>query len=395
MTAMQHISVWLDVPLRGAFTYLHPQPLPSGQRVRVAFGTRELCGVVDNSVQPQALDDAGLVNPGRLAPMLEDFRQVAERVTYHPPRLRLVSNVTGQLAGDEIATPDYWVRHVREAVRFADGVAVLHSKGIQIFLEIGPKPVLLGMAGGDSGQWSVASGQEAERTALLPSLRPGQGEWQQLLASLGALYVRGSAIDWEGFDRGYGRRKVALPTYPFQRQRYWVQSRPAGRAAAPLRPLIDQMTPLPALQTVLFETEFGVETLPFLADHRVYGEIVSPGACQIVLALHAAQLCLGEGTALKLEDVVLPQPLVLPEGQRRSVQALFKAEQAAHAFQLVSLLPASIALPLLVVLCVSDDNGRRHRLLVWPDAVPADTHRALRVYVRWCRGAANPETERM
>jgi acyl transferase domain-containing protein len=91
------------------------------------------------------------------------------------------------------------------------------------------------------------------------------------------------------------RRKVALPTYPFQRQRYWVQSRPSRRAAASLRPLIDQMTPLPALQAVLFETEFSVEALPFLADHRVYGEVVSPGACQIVLALHAAQLCLGRG----------------------------------------------------------------------------------------------------
>jgi acyl transferase domain-containing protein len=74
--------------------------------------------------------------------------------------------------------------------------------------------------------------------------------------------VRGSAIDWEGFDRGYTRRKVALPTYPFQRQRYWVQSRPAGRAPAPLRPLIDKVTPLPQQQLTLYEREFSVESLP-------------------------------------------------------------------------------------------------------------------------------------
>jgi len=82
-----------------------------------------------------------------------------------------------------------------------------------------------------------------------------------------------------------------------------------------------------------------------------------------------------------LEETQIRPALALPEPGGRSCR--------------VSLLPASIALPLLVVLSVSDDNGRRHKLLVWPDAVPADTHRALRVYVRWCRGAGNPETERM
>jgi acyl transferase domain-containing protein len=110
-------------------------------------------------VKSQRLTVSHAFHSPLMEPMLEEFRRVAERVTYHKPVLRLVSNVTGRLAGDEIATPGYWVRHVREAVRFADGVAALHSQGVQIFLEIGPKPVLLGMAGGDSGQWSVASGQ--------------------------------------------------------------------------------------------------------------------------------------------------------------------------------------------------------------------------------------------
>ncbi|MBU6352350.1 MAG: acyltransferase domain-containing protein, partial [Chloroflexi bacterium] len=302
-------------------------------------------------VKSQRLTVSHAFHSPLMEPMLEAFRQVAEQVTYHKPVLQLVSNVTGQLAGDEIATPGYWVRHVREAVRFADGVAVLHSQGVQIFLEIGPKPVLLSMAGGDSGQWSVASGQwsvasgqwgtggrgqEAERIALLPSLRPGQGEWQQLLASLGALYVRGAAIDWEGFDRGYTRRKLALPTYPFQRQRYWVQSRPAGRAPAPLHPLIDKVTPLPQQQLTLYEREFSVESLPFLAEHRVYGELVSPGACQIAMALSAAALHFGE--QLSLTDLVLPSALVLAEGKPRTVQLFFEQQPGAvqRPFTLVS-----------------------------------------------------------
>jgi acyl transferase domain-containing protein len=192
-------------------------------------------------VKSQRLTVSHAFHSPLMEPMLEAFRRVAERIVYHPPRLRLVSNVTSQLAGDEIATPDYWVRHVREAVRFADGVAALHSQGIQIFLEIGPKPVLLSMAGGDSGQWGTGGseqraggrGQEAERTALLPSLRPGQSDWQQLLGSLGELYVRGVQVDWEGVDQGHARRKVALPTYPFQRQGCCVAA-PAHRQGHPV-----------------------------------------------------------------------------------------------------------------------------------------------------------------
>jgi acyl transferase domain-containing protein len=104
--------------------------------------------------------------------------------------------VTGQLAGDEIATPGYWVRHVREAVRFADGVAALHSQGVQIFLEIGPKPVLLGMAGGDSGQWSVASGQWSVVSGQWPVVSGEQGavarrQREQLFCPRSAL-ARGS-----------------------------------------------------------------------------------------------------------------------------------------------------------------------------------------------------------
>ena len=190
-------------------------------------------------VKSQRLKVSHAFHSPLMEPMLQAFQEVAANIRYSPPRMRMVSAVTGKVAGKEMAGPDYWVRHVVEAVRFADGVATLQELGAQIFLEIGPKPVLLGMAGGDSGQWSVASGQwgtggsgqEAERTALLPSLRPGQSEWQTVLTSLGELYVQGAAVDWEGFDRGYARRKVVLPTYPFQRQRYWAVQSPLSPPA--------------------------------------------------------------------------------------------------------------------------------------------------------------------
>jgi len=148
-------------------------------------------------------------------PMLAEFEQVAAEITYATPKIPLCSNVTGQLATDEIATPAYWVRHVRQPVRFAASMETLYQQGYECFMEIGPKPSLLAM-----GRQCLPDGVGT----WLVSLRQGQDDWEQLLQSLGELYVRGVSVDWAGFDRDYPRRRIQLPTYPFQRQRYWVET---------------------------------------------------------------------------------------------------------------------------------------------------------------------------
>ncbi|NEO73370.1 MAG: type I polyketide synthase, partial [Moorea sp. SIO3H5] len=147
--------------------------------------------------------------------MLGSFDAVAQEVTYSQPRIKLISNLTGQPATAEIATPDYWCRHVRKPVQFATSMKTLHQQGYEVFLECGPKPILLGM-----GRQCLPEGVGV----WLPSLRPKQQEWQQLLQSLAQLYVRGIAVDWSGFDRDYPCQKIVLPTYPFQRQRYWIET---------------------------------------------------------------------------------------------------------------------------------------------------------------------------
>ena len=149
-----------------------------------------------------------------MEPMLAEFAAVAQEVIYNRPKIPLISNVTGKKAGNEVTKEEYWVNHVREPVQFAQSIRTLYDQGNELFLEIGPKPILLGMGRRclpeDLGVW-------------LPSLRPGVEEWQQMLFSLGQLYVQGAKIDWLGFDSDYTRQKLALPTYPFQRQRYWVE----------------------------------------------------------------------------------------------------------------------------------------------------------------------------
>src|SRR5262249_47295783 len=141
-------------------------------------------------------------------------------VTYHKPSLSLVSNVTGALGTGEVSTPAYWVRHVRHAVRFADGARALHAAGASTFVEVGPSPMLLGL---------LAACLPDTESALFASLRPEHDESASVLEALGGLWAQGGSIAWSGLFPAGGRR-VPLPTYPWQRRRYWIA--PAERRSA-------------------------------------------------------------------------------------------------------------------------------------------------------------------
>ncbi|NEQ49336.1 MAG: type I polyketide synthase [Leptolyngbya sp. SIO3F4] len=154
-----------------------------------------------------------------MEPMTEAFHQVAKSISYAKPCLPIISTVTGQVITDAMANADYWCRQILQPVRFDQAMVNLMSQGYQGLLEIGAKPVLLSM-----GRQCV-SASEANKTAWLPSLRPEQPDKQTLLYSLGELYVRGAKIDWQGVDP-IPVQRVPLPTYPFERQRYWLDSAP-------------------------------------------------------------------------------------------------------------------------------------------------------------------------
>jgi len=154
-------------------------------------------------------------------PMLDDLERAASRVTHHDRQVDLVSNVTGTVVASRELGPAYWRRHVRQTVRFFDSVKTLASQEYRVFLEIGPHPTLLGMAQGTLGASALC----------LPSLRRDAEDWRVLSESLASLHVRGARTDWAGYDRAYPRRKVSLPTYPFERERYWVDAAPASAPA--------------------------------------------------------------------------------------------------------------------------------------------------------------------
>ncbi|MGW2376984.1 type I polyketide synthase, partial [Kitasatospora sp. NPDC001683] len=165
-------------------------------------------------------------------PMLEDFREVLNGLTYSAPSVPLVSNLTGSLGGD-VTTPDYWVRHVREAVRFADGIRALHAAGATDFLELGPDAAL-----SPAVRQTLA---DATDVVVESAGRRGRPEESALLTALARLHVVGTPVDWARLFDGTGARRADLPTYAFQRERYWPQTHaPAGGrpgAAGPDDPL--------------------------------------------------------------------------------------------------------------------------------------------------------------
>ncbi|MGW3233845.1 SDR family NAD(P)-dependent oxidoreductase, partial [Kitasatospora sp. NPDC001095] len=154
--------------------------------------------------------------------MLEEFRAVAEGLDYAEPVIPVVSNVTGSVAtAEELCSPEYWVRHVRQAVRFADGMRTLEAQGVSTFVELGPDGVLTAMA------------QECltGAAAFAAALRTGRGEAQTALTALAAAHVHGSAVDWSAVFAGTGAVRVDLPTYAFQQETYWPDLSHVARPA--------------------------------------------------------------------------------------------------------------------------------------------------------------------
>ncbi|MCE9672544.1 SDR family NAD(P)-dependent oxidoreductase [Myxococcus stipitatus] len=258
-----------------------------------------------------------------MEPILEEFGRAVGAVKLRAPTIPLVSNVSGMEAGPEILEPRYWVEHVRRPVMFARSLETLSAAGIKGFLEVGPRPTLIAM-----GQGCIAN----DGTRWWASLRPERSDWEQLLEGLASLYVAGVPVNWRGLDEGRERRKVSLPSYPFQRRRHWMELSDAGWERQGVRdtgataghPLLGKRL-ASASQVWQFESRLGAAAPAFLRDHRVHGQLVVPGAAYVEMGLAVEASLAAEGRAT-LEDVVFTQPLLLPEEGTRRVQLLFTPE---------------------------------------------------------------------
>jgi len=255
-----------------------------------------------------------------MEPMLDEFEQIAAQVAYKSLRMRLISNLTGK-AGETalMSQASWWRRHVREPVQFVESIKTLHEQGCRLFLEIGSHPTLLGMA---ARCLPEGAGE------FLPSLRRGRGDWQQMLESMSALYVKGAHIDWQGFDRDYARQRVVLPTYAFQRKRYWIaekvdvckaRSSSSCEGLVERHPLLGRRLESPLIDHDVFEFVVSADSWPLIKDHVIYGLVVFPAAGYLEMALSAGRAVMGTAD-LAVEDIAIELPMTFDGDEARRIQ---------------------------------------------------------------------------
>ncbi|MEU5808948.1 type I polyketide synthase [Streptomyces sp. NPDC047718] len=244
--------------------------------------------------------------------MLDEFQTVAKGLAFAAPTIPIVSTLTGQPVGaEELTTPEYWVRHVRQPVRFLDAARSLEAEGVRTFLELGPDGVLSAM-----GQDFLDAG-----SFLVPVVRGGRSEPHTLVTALAHAHVRGVPVDWRALFGENAGPAADLPTYPFQRERYWLTEGPGGDVASAglesaRHPLLGAAVALADSDGVLFTGRISAGSHPWFADHAVAGTLLVPGTALVELALHA-------GAALgceHVEELVLQAPLVLPDAGALQLQ---------------------------------------------------------------------------
>ncbi|MBB4689012.1 type I polyketide synthase [Amycolatopsis jiangsuensis] len=253
-----------------------------------------------------------------MKPMLEEFATVARKLTYSAPSMPIVSAVD---SAADLSTPDYWVRQVRAAVRFSDGVRTLLDDGVRTFVEVGPSAVLTAM-----GQ-SCLSGDD--RATFVPVLRKDRPEGESAATAVATLFTLGAAVDYPAFYDG--AHVAELPTHAFQRKRYWLDN-PTGARARGVAEVGQREAEHPLLGAVVVAADASGAVLtgrlsltaqPWLADHVVQGSALFPGTAFVELAVRAGD----EVGCGRVDELTLAAPLILPEKGSVRLQVTVGAEQ--------------------------------------------------------------------
>lgn len=268
-------------------------------------------------------------------PLRDELLELLDGITPRTPLVPFHSTAAGRRVEGPELTPEYWVRNLRQTVRFSEAVQRLLDEGHDLFLEVSPHPVLL-----PAIEQTV---QHAEaRAVALGSLRRDEGEREVLLTTLAAMYVAGHPVDWRRL--GTSGRLVQLPKYPWQRERFWFEPRPR-RPGASAHPLLPDLT-YAATGATVWEGGISTASAPWLAGHRVAGEVILPAAVSVEFGLAAAAAMAPGVTRVGLEDLrfeqaILPglehgaaprvQVVSEPEGARGAALAIFSRRHGADA----------------------------------------------------------------
>jgi acyl transferase domain-containing protein/surfactin synthase thioesterase subunit/acyl carrier protein len=269
----------------------------------------------------------------RTEPILDELEHAAGQLKYNAPKLPLISNVTGELMA---AAPDksYWRRHTREAVRFGDGMLALAKFECRTFLEIGPHPVLLPLA-------QVCLGAKGKSSAWIATLNRQKSDVDSITEMLVALYIAGHSVNWTAVHADASWRRIPLPTYPFQRQRHWIEDntnhaeRARNAVERRFHPLVGariNSTP----KEVRYEAHYGVQHTGYFADHRVLGTVILPTAAELEAATVVGRMHFGT-PRVSFDNAMHHQAMSFTNGEDRTVRVLvtpLKPDRAS--FRLVS-----------------------------------------------------------
>jgi acyl transferase domain-containing protein/NAD(P)-dependent dehydrogenase (short-subunit alcohol dehydrogenase family)/acyl carrier protein len=266
----------------------------------------------------------------RMVDMLEEYREIAGRLAFAAPRIPIVSNLTGEPAlAEHMGDPTYWVNQVREPVRFYDCVQWLASQGTSYLLEVGPDGVLSAMSL-DCLSDSIQE-DEATRSSIgvASALRGERPEVSTLLTTLADVWVRGHAVDWTRAFDGVDARRVSLPTYAFQRRRYWLDGLQPSHSLTPhvpsmgKHPILNEAVALADGRGWLFSGQLSLEDQPWVEDHVVMGVVLVPGTTFVDLALCAAEHA---GCDL-VDELVMEVPLVFSGREQVQLQILLRERE--------------------------------------------------------------------
>lgn len=279
-------------------------------------------------VRPLRVDYA--FHSPQMQPLAAEFLIALGKLDSRPATITMISTVTGkQILANEMDA-EYWARNIRQTVRCADAVAAMASHGTHLFVEVGPHPVLFASI----EQTLVARNNEG---SVIPTLRRDQDEQRSVLKVLGALHVQGVGIDWKQFYRG-GGRVVELPTYPWQRDRYWIESpsstgidiQATGQDKID-HPLLHAAISLPENAGVLLTGRLSLREHSWLADHRVTGQVIFPGTGFLELALVAAN----RFGLSNVEELTLQKPLSLSWTKATALRVMVEPPDDAGRRQIV------------------------------------------------------------
>jgi amino acid adenylation domain-containing protein len=304
----------------------------NGKRASVVSGEREavrrLIGELEaRGVMVRELRISGLAaHSAQVAGITEELVRVLGGLRGRNSEVRLISTVSGRAVAGEEMNASYWGDNVREQVRFRAAMQEVARLGHAVYVELSAHPVL--------GLWIREAVEETQGNAatVVAALRRERSEQEVTLTSLAELYAAGVAVNWEALWSGRAARYVSLPTYPWQRRRFWVDESksesqlPANDFDRFHHPLLGRQITSPLIDDFVYESHFNLAANSLLSDHRVYGVPVVPATVYLELALAAAMEAFNE-RAVAIEDFVIQDAMILSENDSRTVQIVISPER--------------------------------------------------------------------